>query len=91
MQIPILRQGNQRYIVEFSPQPTPTPAPAHPLGDTSVSQCSVVSMCPKTNYIEFFGDTRILQIIQAEISNPFQKYSFIDDSEDDDYRKILKV
>ena len=25
------------------------------------------------------------------LSNPFQKYSFIDDSEDDDYRKILKV
>lgn len=25
------------------------------------------------------------------LSNPFQKYSFIDDSEDEDYRKILKV
>ena len=25
------------------------------------------------------------------LSNPFQKYSFIDDSEDDDYRKILKL
>ena len=25
------------------------------------------------------------------LSNPFQRYSFIDDSEDDDYRKILKV
>ena len=25
------------------------------------------------------------------LSNPFQRYSFIDDSEDEDYREILKV